>query len=67
VPDWFAGVESLVKRLQDLNTETGREFVLLLCFASKPELQEHLTFVGSDQVDLPWLRQAIEHLCKPRT
>ncbi|KAA2284212.1 hypothetical protein [Arenimonas fontis] len=51
--DWFAGVESLVGLLRQLAAETGREFVLFLCFRSEPWRQEHLAFVGPGPVDLP--------------
>jgi hypothetical protein len=61
-PGSFAGVESLVGLLRQLAAETGREFVLSVCFRSEPWRQEHLTFVGPGPVDLPWLRAAIERL-----
>jgi hypothetical protein len=55
---WFAGVEALVGALRQLAADTGREFVLFLCSRSEPWRQEHLVFVGSGTVDLPWLREA---------
>jgi hypothetical protein len=61
-PGWFAGVEALVGLLRELQAETGREFVLFLCFRSEPWRQEHLAFVGPGAVDLSWLRGAIERL-----
>jgi hypothetical protein len=61
-PDWFAGVEAVVGLLRQLAADTGREFVLLLCFRSEPWRQEHLVFVGPGPVDLPWLRVAIDRL-----
>ena len=61
-PGWFVGVESLVGLLRQLAQETGRDFVLFMCFQSQLWRQEHLTFVGADAVDLPWLRGAIERL-----
>ena len=65
-PGWFAGVEALVGVLRSLAAETGREFVLFLCFRSEPWRQEHLAFVGPGPVDLPWLRAAIERLTAGR-
>jgi hypothetical protein len=62
--DWFAGVESLVRLLQQLAADTGREFVMFMCYLSQPWRQEHLTFVGSEPVDLAWLRGAIERLLR---
>jgi hypothetical protein len=60
--NWFAAVEALVAMLRQLHEETGRDSELFLCFRSKPWYQEHLLFVSSDEVDLPWLRAAIERL-----
>lgn len=56
---WFAGVEALVALLRQLAADTEREFVLFLCLRSESWRQEHLTFVGPNPVDLPWLREAI--------
>jgi hypothetical protein len=61
-PNWFAGVEALVAMLRQSHEETGRDFELFLCFRSKLWYQEHLLFVGSAEVDLAWLRAAIERL-----
>jgi hypothetical protein len=61
-PAWFAVVEALVGVLRQLAADTGREFVLFLCFQSEGWRQEHLAFVGPGPVDLPWLREAIERL-----
>jgi hypothetical protein len=59
-------VESVVGLLRQLAAETGREFVLFLCFRSEPWRQEHLAFVGPGPVDLSWLRGAIERLIRRR-
>jgi hypothetical protein len=61
-PNWFAAVESLVAVLRQLAADTGREFVLFVCFRSEPWRQEHLAFVGPGLVDLAWLREAINRL-----
>jgi hypothetical protein len=61
-PDWFSSVEALVEHLERLHAETGEEFVLFLCFQSRPWLQEHLTFIGGGAVKLPRLKGAIERL-----
>jgi hypothetical protein len=63
---WLAGVESLAGLLRQLAADTGREFVLFVCFRSEPWRQEHLAFVGPGPVDLPWLRAAIERLTAGR-
>jgi hypothetical protein len=59
---WFAGIDALVTLLRSLADETGREFVLFLCFRSVAWRQEHLTFVDSRPVDLVRLRGFIEKL-----
>jgi hypothetical protein len=66
-PDWFAGVESLVGMLRRLAADTGREFVLFLCFRSEPWRQEDLVSVGPGPVDLAWLKEAIERRTSRRT
>ena len=63
---WHAGVEALVGLLRQLAADTGREFVLFLCFRSEPWRQEHLAFVGPGPVDLPWLGGAIQRLTAHR-
>jgi hypothetical protein len=63
-PNWFAGVEALVALLRQLAAETGREFVMFLCFRSQPWRQEYLTFVGPGPVDLAWLCGTIERLTR---
>ncbi|VTU01166.1 Uncharacterized protein OS=Ralstonia metallidurans (strain CH34 / ATCC 43123 / DSM 2839) GN=Rmet_6154 PE=4 SV=1 [Gemmataceae bacterium] len=61
-PERLGEVDSLVSFLRDLSRRTGREFVLFMCFRSHPELQEHLCFVGDNEIDLGWLRDAILRL-----
>jgi hypothetical protein len=61
-PGWFAGVESLVGLLRQLASESGREFVLFLCFRSVAWRQEHLVSVGPGAINMLWLREAIERL-----
>jgi hypothetical protein len=63
LPSWFAGVEAVVGFLRRLAAETGRQFVLFLCFRSEPWRQEHLDFIGPGPLDLRWLQDAIERLC----
>jgi hypothetical protein len=60
--NWFVDVEALVRMLQSLHIESGRDFVLFLCFRSRPWLQEHLDFIGSRPVDLKWLKDAMQRL-----
>ena len=61
-PDWLRGLKSLVGLLQQLHAELDREFVIFLCFRSEPWRQEHLAFVGSGEVDLTYLCEAIERM-----
>lgn len=61
-PRWFDGVEALVTMLHGLSAETGRTFVMFLCFQSEPWRQEHLAFIGSDADDTSYLREFIARL-----
>ena len=65
-PDWFAGVASLIGMMQQLASETGREFVLFLCFTNQPWRQEHLLLLDAAPVDHEWLRKAILRLVETR-
>ncbi|MCI0660258.1 MAG: hypothetical protein L0220_04220, partial [Acidobacteria bacterium] len=56
---WFDDIEALVKFLVGLHEESGRDFVLFLAYRSRPWLQEHLTFIDSNPVDLAWLKEII--------
>lgn len=60
-PSWFVGVESLVGMLRRLAAETGREFILFMCFGSEPWRQIDLLSVGRGPVDVEWLKELIEH------
>lgn len=63
----FVGVEALVGLLRQLAADTGREFVLFLCFQSAEWRQEHLAFVGPGPVDMTRLRAAVERLTRRDT
>src|SRR5262249_13007754 len=45
--DWFASIKDLVEFLSEVHKETSREFVLFLCYKSRPWLQNELLSVGT--------------------
>jgi hypothetical protein len=60
--EWFVDIETLVQFMEGLHAESGRDFVLFLAYRSRPWLQEHLYFINGEEVDLHWLREAIERI-----
>jgi hypothetical protein len=61
-PNWSDGLQALVAALQALHRETGKEFVLFVCFRSNPERQEHVAFVDGRPVKLSSIKGMIERL-----
>lgn len=59
---WFDDIAALMEFLQELYAESGRRFEVLICYRSKPWLQNHLCFVETEPVDLVLLRDMIERL-----